>query len=924
MQVRNKSKLVLTLLALLICGIMTLPAESILAQAQPRLVFSTTTVEVNEGGSSTYTVKLNRNPGATVTVGIVSRDTDVATVSPSSLRFTTGNWDTAQTVTVSGVSDSDDATDESATIYHDASYSFGGFTGNVTANVNDRNGGVYLTLGVDAFFIDGDGLDIAVNLSHAPVNYSLPIALLFDGETAQNRHPNPNHASNKVTAGQIEFDIGETGPKTISVGIDSDWQNRLDEITDITVTIDANRIGEGSLDPRYEPNRRILGSITIPGETDPEFVVSESSFWLNEPIGSDTSNSSDTYTVRLSSPPTDTVTVTILSLNENAVTVSPASLTFTQDNWSTEQTITVQAQEDHDNADDETVYITHTGSGGGYDDILSTAEVRVRDSHGAVYLALGPDQVFDDGDGIPVTVSVSHVPSSPMTVKLLFNGHAAQTHTGKPSHNSNKVTVDPASVSFEGGDSGPKTINVEAHENWDVTEDVQIYVTSKLTFTGPSDPRFQGVRLIHHAYDGEIYIPTVPPNPIVTGISITSSPGSDGTYDLDDFVDFTVEFNRRVSIKAGETIEVELYAEPESEGAEADILQTVKAYYNGDGEFYNVDDPYGDRPERTKRFRYRVGAQHYAPGGVGIAAANEDDEEEEEENEDGEDNEDKGDSGDDSDVDASPLLDVMTPERTQFDVSIPGLARDEDHTVDARDDTVWDVTAQIASTPAEDSTYINGEIVRFRIPTEWVDEDGNEYDVAGEPRDESWIFVNVGGTRGVATYDELAEGPEGLDYWYFNFWVQGRTNVDLNGIGLFQTRLRIFENNELTGDLVVQEMGDQPEHKVDSRIGYPEEFCRRNGRDPLCHETPVFGPIGITDPAPAPAPTPAPKPEPSPGPAPAPTPGPAPGPAPTPEPKPDPKPKPAPTPDPTQPPIPGPGFGPGVGPGAGINPPSSG
>jgi hypothetical protein len=58
------------------------------------------------GGTDSFTVVLNSEPAADVTIGIYCNDTNEATVSPSSLVFTPANWDTPQTVTVSGVDDS--------------------------------------------------------------------------------------------------------------------------------------------------------------------------------------------------------------------------------------------------------------------------------------------------------------------------------------------------------------------------------------------------------------------------------------------------------------------------------------------------------------------------------------------------------------------------------------------------------------------------------------------------------------------------------------------------------------------------------------------------------------------------------------------------------------------------------------------------
>src|SRR2546429_3100565 len=57
------------------------------------------------GGTATFTVVLNTKPTANVTVPVSSSNTAEGTVSDASLTFTTANWNTPQTVTVTGVDD---------------------------------------------------------------------------------------------------------------------------------------------------------------------------------------------------------------------------------------------------------------------------------------------------------------------------------------------------------------------------------------------------------------------------------------------------------------------------------------------------------------------------------------------------------------------------------------------------------------------------------------------------------------------------------------------------------------------------------------------------------------------------------------------------------------------------------------------------
>src|SRR5439155_868239 len=57
------------------------------------------------GGTATFTVVLTSQPTANVTIGLSSSDLTEGTVAPASVTFTSGNWNAAQTVTVTGVDD---------------------------------------------------------------------------------------------------------------------------------------------------------------------------------------------------------------------------------------------------------------------------------------------------------------------------------------------------------------------------------------------------------------------------------------------------------------------------------------------------------------------------------------------------------------------------------------------------------------------------------------------------------------------------------------------------------------------------------------------------------------------------------------------------------------------------------------------------
>src|SRR5258706_472932 len=57
------------------------------------------------GGTATFTVVLTSQPTANVTVGLSSSNFTEGTLAPASVTFTPGNWNAAQTVTVTGADD---------------------------------------------------------------------------------------------------------------------------------------------------------------------------------------------------------------------------------------------------------------------------------------------------------------------------------------------------------------------------------------------------------------------------------------------------------------------------------------------------------------------------------------------------------------------------------------------------------------------------------------------------------------------------------------------------------------------------------------------------------------------------------------------------------------------------------------------------
>ncbi|MYE06174.1 MAG: fibronectin type III domain-containing protein, partial [Chloroflexi bacterium] len=85
--------------------------------SEGELTVSASRLRITEGNTGRYTVVLNRRPAAPVTVLVSAPEGGSLTVSPGSLTFTTANWSTPQTVTVTAAEDTD-LSDEVLTIAH--------------------------------------------------------------------------------------------------------------------------------------------------------------------------------------------------------------------------------------------------------------------------------------------------------------------------------------------------------------------------------------------------------------------------------------------------------------------------------------------------------------------------------------------------------------------------------------------------------------------------------------------------------------------------------------------------------------------------------------------------------------------------------------------------------------------------------------
>ena len=331
-----------------------------------------TGLPVGEGDTATYTVVLNSQPSGAVTVTAASADVAAVTVTPTVLTFTPGNWDTAQTVTVTAVDDND-ADDESVDVSHTAASAddaaYNGLAGDVvTVTVTDNDdAGVTVVPDTGLSVDEGDTATYTVVLDSQPSGAVTVTAASADVAA--------------VTVSPVSLTFTSTNWATAqTVTVTAEQDNDADD-----ESVNVSHTAASSADAAYNGLAGDVVTVTVTDDNDAGVTVVPDT---GLPVGE---GDTGTYTVVLDSQPSGAVTVTAASADVGAVTVSPVSLTFTSTNWATAQTVTVRAEQDAD-ADDESVVVSHTAA--------SAAD--------AVYNGLAGDVVtvtVTDDDEAAVTVS---------------------------------------------------------------------------------------------------------------------------------------------------------------------------------------------------------------------------------------------------------------------------------------------------------------------------------------------------------------------------------------------------------------------------------------------------------------------------------------------------------------------------------------
>ena len=431
-------------------------------------VTPTTPLAISEGDSGSYTVVLGSQPTGNVTIDIVPNDgtTDVST-DPTSLTFTSENWETPRTVTVN-VDEDDDATDDgNVVIAHTirgADYT-GVSVASVTVDVGETDTQGATITPSDLEIVEGDkttGVTYTVKLNTQPtdnvtvtITGQAPVVAEGDNRAADN---NVIIDKSELTFTPSTWDVAQSVRVTANV----DFEDEDDDAGTSNVTSENADLSHGFSGADYGGVADIDVDVTVKDRDAAGVTVNPSVLTVAE-------NGSVAYDIRLTKAPTGDVSVTITGQNgsgtpvaDNDITVRPATLTFTTANYDDPQTVTVSAEDDDDAIGDDAVTLAHAVAGADYGTVTArdvTVTITENDSKG-VTLSRTAVSINEGGNAVEgYSVVLDSEPSENVTVTI-----TVQDNTD--------LVVNPAVLVFTDADwNQPQMVRFTAGADPDTTDD---------------------------------------------------------------------------------------------------------------------------------------------------------------------------------------------------------------------------------------------------------------------------------------------------------------------------------------------------------------------------------------------------------------------------------------------------------------------
>ncbi|MEG4170392.1 MULTISPECIES: DUF4347 domain-containing protein [unclassified Microcoleus] len=293
-----------------------------------------------DGTKANFTVVLNTQPTADVTIGLSSDNVAEGTVSTNSLTFTPANWNTPQPVTVTGVDDSivdgniDYKIVTAASVSTDPNYSNKDVADVSLSNKDDDTAGISITPKATTATEGGATGSYDLKLTSQPI---APVTINFNA-------PSEINAIAPVIFDSTNWNVAKT--VTVTATDDNKAEGTHSSTIAHTVT---------STDTKYSGTTIQDVNVAITDNETAGVSITPTSTTATE------GGANGSYELKLTSQPIAPVTITLTTGNEIE---DLAPVTFTADNWNVAKTVTVKAVDDTVVEGAHSANITHSVSGG--------------------------------------------------------------------------------------------------------------------------------------------------------------------------------------------------------------------------------------------------------------------------------------------------------------------------------------------------------------------------------------------------------------------------------------------------------------------------------------------------------------------------------------------------------------------------------
>ncbi len=424
-----------------------------------------------DGDSVEFEFVLSSQPFANVIINLESSNPNEGRLSTETVIFNAENWDTPQTVTVTGVNDN--------IIDGDVEYSI------ITTVISeDSNYNNFNIADINLINLDNDKGEILITptsgLTTTEAGGTANFSIVLTSQPTANvtfslESSNPNEGIPSVSSITFTPDNWNISQIVIVTGVDDDIADgdiSYSIITGTTVSNDPNYNGINPDDVSLVNADDEIAGITV---TPVKGLVTTEA------------GGSDNFSIVLNTEPIDTVTIGIESSDTSEGIVSTDAVTFTPDNWNTPQVITVTGV--NDNIDDGDIAYT----------IITTPDFRTTDPN---YNGFNPADVNvinldNDTAGIvvsPTTGLVTTEAGGTATFDVVLTSEpTANVILNLVSSNLAEGVLSTETLTFTSANwNNPQTVTITGVDDNIADGDVEYRIVFSNAIS--SDPKYNGFR----------------------------------------------------------------------------------------------------------------------------------------------------------------------------------------------------------------------------------------------------------------------------------------------------------------------------------------------------------------------------------------------------------------------------------------------